>query len=347
MIEKYFEVKNGCFRIKKVFIVAEIGSNHCQDLGLAFELIDAAKESGADAVKFQSLKLSDQYYRPSKKISALFKKIGLEENWVGKLKKYSDKKKIIFFSSPTYLRAIDILEDAKVEIYKIASAQAGTFPQLVRKVAGLDKPVFLSTGLLTTQELSGVVRLIRSAGNRKLAILHCNSIYPAPYKKVNLSLIGAYHKLFGCPVGFSDHARDIFMPIAAVALGARVIEKHFMLDKKRASPDRIISLLPHQFKRMSEGIRAIEVGLGDAQRKSLEPEEEIFKDKIIHRLILKNNKRKGDHFRKGDFEFKRYHLGIDCRQESEVLKSFSARCDLRKYSLLTWDNIAPGAQERG
>ena len=341
MMKENFIIVDGCLKVKKIFIVAEIGSNHCQDINLAFDLIDAAKDCGADAVKFQSLSLDDQYYRPSKEIISLFKKINLKEDWVVKLKKYSDRRKIVFFSSPTYLKAVDLLEDAGVEIYKLASAQVSTFPQLVKKVAKLNKPILLSSGLVNRKELTEVVSLIRRTGNRKLVILHCNSIYPTPYKKVNLNLIKTYQELFNGPVGFSDHSRDIFMPIAAAALGAMVIEKHFMLDKKNISPDRNISLLPRQFKNMTEGIRDVETGLGNAERVCLEPEENSFKSKIIHRLVLKNDKKINEPFRSSDFDFKRYSLGIDCRQESEISKNFKARNDLKKGTLLTRHKIMP------
>src|SRR5687767_7014684 len=131
----------------KTFIIAEIGSNHNQDKQLAFESIEAAKESGADAVKFQSLNVEKMYFNPSDDIKKLHKKIDLEESWHRELKEFSEKKELIFFSSPTYLSSVDLLESLDVVLYKLASAQIGTFPQLVRKVAGLGKPTIFSTGI--------------------------------------------------------------------------------------------------------------------------------------------------------------------------------------------------------
>ena len=138
----------------RAYVIAEIGSNHNQSLTLAYESIDAAVECGADAVKFQSIDIDQLYYQPSEKIKALHQKIDMEEKWHGLLSDYCQNKGITFFSAPTYLKAIDIMEEIDVPLYKLASAQIGTFPQLVEKVAATGKPVILSTGIVTTNELT-------------------------------------------------------------------------------------------------------------------------------------------------------------------------------------------------
>lgn len=304
---------------KKTFIIAEVGSNHNQSLTLAKEHIDAATEAGADAVKFQSINIDELYYRPPKKIKELHKKIDFDEKWHYELKEYSDKKKIVFFSSPTYLKAVDILEKSGVQLYKLASAQIGTFPQIIEKVAKTKKPVLISTGLVTINELINVVKLIRRY-NSKLIILHCNSIYPTPYNKVNLNLINLYAKKFNCIAGFSDHTPDIYMPIAAVALGAKVIEKHFIIDHNISTPDSALSLDHTQFTNMVDGIRATEQAIETSMRNKIQKEEKEFKEDILYRLVLNKDKRSGEIFAKSDFDFNRNNKGIDCRKLDLVLE---------------------------
>ena len=329
---------DGIFKKKKrTFIIAEIGSNHNQDKNLAFQTIDAAVEAGADAVKFQSINIEELYLSPNNSIKKLHRKIDLEEDWHYSLKKYCDSKRTIFFSTPTYLRSVDILEKIDVQLYKIASAQAGTFPQLVEKVVETEKPVLLSTGLTTYGDLEKIVRLFRRKNNNHFVILHCNSIYPTPYDKVNLRLIGVYKSMFGNPVGFSDHTQHIYISLAAVTLGAAVIEKHFTLNKKLLVPDAAISLDPHEFKSMVDGIRAIEKSMQFKDRIFIEEEENVFKNDICYRLILKNNKMCNDSFLETDFDFKRHPVGIDCNDLKIVLNYMKAQKDLPKGTLLSWD----------
>jgi sialic acid synthase SpsE len=324
----------------KTFIIAEIGSNHNQSLQLAYESIDAAKEAGADAVKFQSINIEELYYKPSETTVALHKKIDMEENWHKLLKDYCDKKGILFFSSPTYLRSVDILEKINVSFYKLASAQIGTFPQIVEKVAEQGKPVILSTGIVSYSELEKVVNIFRACNNDKFIILHCNSIYPTPYNKVNLQLMDVYKNMFLNPIGFSDHTDDIYIPIAAVARGAKVIEKHFAIDRNLPVPDAQYSLEPEDFARMVKGIRAAEQSIGFDTRTDIHTEENKFKQSILTRLILIKDKKADEVFKVSDFEFKRHSEGVDCRELSFILqKKGKAKCSLQKGSLLTWDML--------
>ncbi len=318
---------------EKTFIIAEIGSNHAQSLKLAYETIDAAVECGANAVKFQSINIKELYYRPSKETIELHKKIDLDEGWHQPLKNYCDKKKITFFSSPTYLKAVDILEGINVQLYKLASAQIGTFPQIVEKVALTKKPVILSTGLVTKEELENVIRIFSKAGNDKFVILHCNSIYPTPYERVGLRLMEAYRKMFGCIVGFSDHTEGAATAIAAVALGAKVIEKHFVLKRNIDSPDAPLSMEPPEFKELVSGIRAAEAAVTEKLRTEIEPEERKFKERILYKLILKKNKKKNDPVSKNDFEYRRTSGGIDCRDVQIIFRK-KYKTDLAAGKLL-------------
>jgi sialic acid synthase SpsE len=304
----------------RAYIIAEIGSNHNQSLDLAFESIDAAVECGADAVKFQSIDVGELYYQPSEQTKALHRKIDMAEEWHGLLSEYCTKKGITFFSAPTYLRAVDILEEINVPLYKLASAQIGTFPQIIERVAATGKPVIFSTGIVTMKELKSVVDIFKRYNNDKFIILHCNSIYPTPYDKVHLNIMKQYRDQFDCIVGFSDHTPDIYVPIAAIALEAKVIEKHFALDRALPVPDAPFSLEPFEFKRMVEGIRVAEQTLIDDSREELQPEENQFKESILYRLVANKTLVSGQSVKSDDFKFLRHTDGIDCRSLQQYLE---------------------------
>jgi sialic acid synthase SpsE len=325
---------------QKTFIIAEIGSNHNQSLDLAYKTIDAAIECGADAVKFQSIQVDELYINASEPVKTLHRKIDMEESWHKLLKDYCDKKNIIFFSSPTYLKAVDILEEINVDLYKLASAQIGTFPQMTERVAQTGKPVILSTGIVSYSELENAVKIFLRNKNENFIVLHCNSIYPTPYNKVNLELMDVYKQMFGCIIGFSDHTPGIYVPIAAVAKGAKVIEKHFALDISLPVPDAPFSLEPRDFKAMVEGIRAAEQAVNIDYRIEIQPEEQQFKHSILYRLVVNKLKRQGELFTKEDFEYKRNPEGIDCRNMEYLLKfNGSASRNIVKGELMHWDMV--------
>ncbi len=320
------------------FVIAEIGSNHNQSLQLAYETIDAAKESGADAVKFQSINVHKLYFRPSQETLDLHKKIDFPEDWHYLLKAYCDKKNILFFSSPTYLEAVDILEDINVSLYKLASAQIGTFPQIIERVAQTCKPVIISTGLVNSSEIKKVVEIFKKVGNHQFIILHCNSIYPTPYEKVYLPTMNTYQKMFGCIAGFSDHTLGIYAPIAAVANGAKVVEKHFTISRELPVPDAAFSLEPQKFKQMIKGIRAVEKMMEKDVRVKIEEEEQSFKNSIQTKLVLAKAKKAGDKIEEDDILFRRADEGIDCADLEVVLHS-TIRIDLPRNSLLKMNHL--------
>ena len=322
-----------------VLIIAEIGSNHNRNLNLAKESVHAAAKSGADAVKTQFLNVEEQYYKPSQEIIKLHRAIDMDEEWHAELKACCDSEGILFLSSPTYLRAVDILEEMGVLLYKLASAQVGTFPQIIEKVASTGKPIILSSGIVTYGELENAIRIIESKGNENYIILHCNSIYPCPPEKVNLPLIRTYIEMFDCPVGFSDHTMDILIPVAAVTIGASVIEKHFTIDKNIRTPDSEFSLDPQQFAKMVRAIRDVEKAVIGHPRTEIDHDEKNFKEKILYRLISKEDKNKGDSFSAGDFIYKRSPEGIDCREEKSVVENFCAAEHITKNSLIHWNQL--------
>lgn len=308
-------IKIGNIEIGKgrTYIIAEIGSNHTRDLEIAYATIDAAVEAGVDAVKFQSLQLNELYLNPSDYIRELHRKIDLPEHWHRPLKEYCDAKGVHFFSAPTYLSSVDILEETGVLLYKLASAQIGTFPQIVRKVAALGKPVIISTGLVTEKSLSEVVDLFSEAGNDKLIILHCNSIYPAPYNRISIPLIERYGKRFDVLTGFSDHTEDVTAAIAAVVQGACVLEKHFTLSRLLPTPDAPFALEPDEMKAYVKEIRKTELAMNYIPRDKIQPEESAFKQGILYRVVLKTAVLKGDIVTAGMVNFLRTDQGIDAR----------------------------------
>ena len=318
---------------QSTYIIAEIGSNHNQSLSLAKEHIQAAKESGAHAVKFQSLSLEKLYFSPSEDIISLHKKIDLEENWHKELQAYSKSLGITFFSSPTYLEAVNILVDLEVPVFKLASAQVGTFPQLVRKVAATKKPTIISTGIATADQLQKILEIFDEETNSEVIILHCNSIYPTPYDKINLGRINYFKETFGKIVGFSDHSDGIYTAIAAVALGAKVIEKHFAIDRNLPVPDAEFSLDPPLFSQMVKAIKQTDLSIASDKREELEEEEAAFKQRILYRLVAKTTIKAGDKLQKHMIKYLRHNTGIDCRSESKFLGRKVAN-NIRANSLL-------------
>ena len=319
---------------KSTYIIAEIGSNHNQSISLAKETIQAAKESGAHAVKFQSLSIEKLYLDPSEDIISLHKVIDLEEHWHKELQAYSKSLGITFFSSPTYLDAVNILVDLEVPVFKLASAQVGTFPQLVRKVAATKKPTILSTGIATANQLRKTLKIFDEEMNSDVVILHCNSIYPTPYDRINLGRIKFFKEAFGKIVGFSDHSDGIYTAIAAVALGAKVIEKHFAIDRNLPVPDAEFSLEPPLFSQMVEGIKQTELSIVSDKREKLEEEEIDFKQKILYRLVANTTIKAGDKLEKHMVKYLRHDSGIDCRSESKFLGKKVAN-DISANSLIS------------
>ena len=270
---------------EKTFIIAEVGSNHKGSVDLAKEHIDSAKDCGADAVKFQSLNIGELYKNPEEKIQNLHKKIDFEEKWHYELNNYCKKKGIKFCSSPTYLKAIEILESIDISFYKIASAQVGTFPQLIEKVAKTGKTTILSTGIASYAKLNTAIDIFHANGNDKFAIMHCNSKYPTPSTEVNLGRMNIYHEMFKCPVGFSDHTLGSCVAIAAVAKGANIIEKHFKLSNDIETPDSPISLNAREFKELVSSIRKVEEACITKPRIQIDEDEMEFNNQIRYKLI--------------------------------------------------------------
>ena len=240
----------------KPFYVAEAGINHDGDFKKCFKLIDAAKEAGADAIKFQSHIAEHEMidtnitlaHSSKETVFQLMKKCELSETQHRKLKKYCEKKKIIFLSTPFSVQAADLLQKISVEAFKIGSGECNNLP-LIEHVAKFKKPTIISTGMNSLKSIEKTFKFAKKFNN-KIILMHCISMYPAPSNKSMLDTISYLKKKFNCLVGFSDHSDDVNLAIAAVALGANVIEKHFTVSKNWSGPDIDLSLSKEMFKSM-------------------------------------------------------------------------------------------------
>lgn len=326
----------------RTYIIADIGSNHKQDLNLAKESIDAATEAGVNAVKFQSINLKGIYANPDQATAEFIRKLEFPEDWHEILSEYCAKKGILFFSSPTYMKAVDLLEKVDVPLYKLASAQIGTFPQIVERVAALGKPTIFSTGIATYDEIISAVRLFERVGNNKYIILHCNSIYPVPPNRVNLPLMDVYKAMFDCPVGFSDHTDGIHISLCAVSRGAKVIEKHFTLDKEFDTPDSTtFAADPQELSSLVKQIREVEQSLvRNAPRLEIESEEKMFKNSVLYRACLKRKIKAGEVITNSDVDYLRAIEGIDSREAFLKREFGRAKVDLSAGTILRREHLS-------
>ena len=270
------------------FIIAEAGANHNKDMSLAKKLIDAAVESGVDAVKFQTFKSESvvtkntgmaEYQEKNTGIKEsqqeMLKKLELNFESFIELKKYCDQKGILFLSTPHSPEAIDFLDDL-IPAYKIGSGDLTNLPFL-EKIAKKNKPMILGTGMSTIEEIQEAVSAIKKIGNNQVILLHCTTSYPCPLENVNLNVLVTLKNKFNNIVGYSDHTISLDVPVVAVSMGAKVIEKHFTLDKNLPGPDHKASLNPSELKEMVLKIRNVEKYLGNYEKKPSEEEIEIAK----------------------------------------------------------------------
>lgn len=334
---------------ESVFIIAEAGVNHNGDLSLARQLIDAAAEAGADAVKFQTFKAEKLVSRVAKKADyqlqtteksesqlEMIKKLELDKAAHLKLLEYCREKGIMFLSSPFDYESADLLDELGVAFAKIPSGELINLPFL-KYIAAKQKPMIMSTGMANIAEVAEALEAIYSTGNTDVIVLHCVTEYPAPLEDTNLRAMLTLKDTFKVPVGYSDHTLGIEVPIAAVALGARVIEKHFTLDKTMEGPDHKASLEPAELKLMVQSIRNVEKALGDGvkkpaacevrnmavARKSLVAAEDLLKGTVLTREMLVV-KRPGD--------------GIEPKFSEKVL-GFTLNRDVRRDEVIKWDDL--------
>ncbi len=266
------------------FIIAEAGSNHNGDLNTAKKLIDIAKEAGADSVKFQFFSAEKIAADTSHDIALLdsgktlyqfYKEYETPRSWLPDLMKYSEERDITFLATPFDYEAVELLYNNGIELFKIASFELVDIP-LLKATAKTNKPIILSTGMADLEDIQDALDAIYSENNTKVVLLHCGINYPLMYADVNLRAMETINKRFSVPVGYSDHTRGISVPIAAVALGAKVIEKHFTISRLLPGPDHAFALEPDELKAMVIGIRECEKSLGSLEKKRTSSEEIHF-----------------------------------------------------------------------
>ncbi|WP_457642745.1 pseudaminic acid synthase [Persephonella sp.] len=331
------------------FVVAELSANHKQDIELAKDTIYAMKESGADAVKLQTytpdkitINCNNEYFQikqgtlwDGKTLYQLYQEAYTPWEWHYELKELADKLGLIFFSTPFDRAAVDFLEKLNVPAYKIASFEITDIP-LIEYVASKGKPIIISTGIATLCDIQEAVEACKKVGNNQIILLKCTSAYPAPLEEANLKTIPNLSETFDCIVGLSDHTFGISVPVAAVALGARVIEKHFILSKEIDSPDKDFSLTPEEFKQMVKSIREVEKALGKV---SYELTEKTRKSREFSRsLFVVKDIKKGELFTEENVKSIRPGYGLHPRYLPEIIGK-KARKDIKKGTPLSWDLI--------
>lgn len=307
----------------KTLIIAEIGVNHNGDLALAQTLIEKAAEIGADFVKFQTFRAEQLVTKTASKAAYQYEKNQVDESQYQMLKKleltdfmhnilvdYSKKCGISFLSTGFDIQSIDFLVDLGLEYFKVPSGEITNLPYL-RHVGKLSKTIILSTGMATLGEVEEAINILEMSGTSRqnIIVLHCTTEYPAPLCEVNLRAMLSMQQAFKVNVGYSDHTLGIEVPVAAVALGACVIEKHFTLDRNLPGPDHKASLEPKEFKAMVESIRNIEMALGDGIKR---PTASEIKNKAVARksLVAKTLIKAGDMFNAENLTIKRPGNGI-------------------------------------
>ena len=321
-----------------VFIIAEAGVNHNGLIDLAYQLIDAAAESGADAVKFQTFKTENFVSKYAQKAEYqkqttnalesqfdMIKKLEMDVDTHKKLINYCYEKDIMFLSTPFDHDSIDMLNELQLQIFKIPSGEITNLPYL-RHIGALNKKIILSTGMANMKEIEDALGILVDAGTRKdnITILHANTMYPTPMEDVNLNAMHTITNVFDVRYGYSDHTLGIEVDIAAVALGATVIEKHFTLDKTMDGPDHKASLSPGELKAMVAAIRNIEKALGDGVKrasKSEKPNIVVARKSIVAAKLIK----KGDMFTEDNIATKRPGTGISPMQWDSVVGTMATK----------------------
>nr|WP_027624881.1 N-acetylneuraminate synthase [Clostridium lundense] len=334
--------------MNKAFIIAEAGVNHNGDINIAKQLVDKAVEAGVDAIKFQTFKTESLVVKNAPKAEYqkettgsgnqydMLKKLELSYEKHIILKKYCEEKGLMFISTPFDFESVDLLEKLDIPLYKISSGDLTNIP-LLKYISKLNKPIILSTGMGNLGEVEIAVNVIKESGNENITLLHCTSNYPTDYEDVNLNAMITLKNAFKLPIGYSDHTVGIEIPIAAVTMGAKVIEKHFTLDKKMEGPDHRASLDPQELKHMVAGIRNIEKAFGDGIKKCNSNEKntrKVARKSIVASKFIKL----GDELSYNNITFKRPGVGLSPIYVDEIIGK-KALNNIEEDSFITLNNV--------
>lgn len=330
------------------FIIAEAGVNHNGDINIAKKLVDVACAAGVDAIKFQTFKAENLVTKNAPKAKYqeqstgsgnqydMLKKLELSYDDHIILQKYCKEKGLTFISTPFDFESVDLLEKLNVPLYKISSGDLTNIP-LLKYIARLNKPMIISTGMANLGEVEEAIEAIGEVGNNKISLLHCTSNYPTNYNDVNLNAMITLENAFKLPIGYSDHTIGIEVPVAAVAMGAKIIEKHFTIDKFMEGPDHEASVDPEELRRMVKSIRNIESSLGNGIKTCNESEKntkEIARKSIVASVNIK----KGETISYNNITFKRPSNGISPRLTDEIIGKVAVE-DINVDSFITFSNI--------
>ncbi|MCA9408444.1 MAG: pseudaminic acid synthase [Candidatus Omnitrophica bacterium] len=334
---------------KKVFIIAEISANHGQDFNRAVEMIKKAKECGADAVKFQTytpdtitVDVNNKYFRikhdqwGGQTLYQLYQKAYTPWNWFKKLKKVADQEGIIFFSSVFDKTAVDLLEDLGVCMHKISSFELNDLP-LIEYTAKTKKPLLMSTGMATLSEIKKAVNAAKRSGAKSVGLFKCVSSYPADPSEMNLRTIPNLIEKFQIPIGLSDHTLGIAASIAAVSLGATMIEKHFTLSRDIKTEDSFFSIDPTELKILVDSVRSVEKALGKVYYGNTQKEKE---SRAYRRsLFVVNDIKKGNIFSEENVRSVRPANGLEPKYINRILGK-RAKFNIKKGTPIQWDLIS-------
>lgn len=320
----------------KTFIIAEAGDNHNGSRELAFRLIDKAVEAGADCVKFQTFVTDEVISKRAEKAEyqkaatgsdesqyQMVKKLELSFEQFRELQKYAEERDITFLSTPFDIPSVEFLDSINIPCFKIPSGEITNLPYLI-KIAETGRDVIMSTGMAELNEIESAINILREHRSGDISLLHCNTEYPTPYEDVNLRAMSTLKEKFGVRVGYSDHTQGIEVPIAAVALGAEIIEKHFTLDHNMEGPDHKASLEPDELKQMVDGIRKTEKALGNGIKTASPSEKkniQIARKSIVARRDIK----KGEILTEENLAVKRPGNGISPMRWYEVIGTKAIR----------------------
>lgn len=341
------------FNFSEPYIIAEIGANHNGDIELAKKIIDSAKECGADAVKFQSwtptsLIAKEEYDRNQsyddgdggKKhfgtLKQMVEKYYLTVEQHFELRDYCKSINIDFCSTPFAPKEVDLLDEIDIPFFKVASMDINNL-ELLKHIAKKQKPIILSTGMSTLAEIEQAIKIIEKENNNQIIILHCISIYPPKYEDIHLRNITMLQQAFRYPIGFSDHSIGTSIPLASVALGACVIEKHFTLDKDMPGWDHAISANPAELKEIVTESKNITKALGNFLR-TVSQDEEEKKAKFRRSIVTKNKLKEGDIITKNDLDFKRPGTGIN-PDELKYVVGRKVNKKIGADELINWEDL--------
>lgn len=318
------------------FIIAEAGSNHNGDINQAKKLVDIAVEAGVDAVKFQTF-TGDKLFSKHHPANKIVKKFEFKLDWHKDIKEYCNNKGIMFMTTPFQKDAVDLLEELNVEGYKVASGDMDYYP-LLDYISNTGKPIILATGMAYMDEIKQSINRIKKGKTLEIAVLHCISNYPPKDEDINLNVIKTMRKELGIPIGFSDHSMGITIPIAAVAMGAKIIEKHFTISRKLEGMDHFYALEPDELKEMVEGIRKVEKSMGTGIKVPVQGE---FAERHYARrgIIAAYNLKAGNIIEEKHLDYVRPVNGIESRYYKEIIGR-KLNKDLKQDEPVCWEDLA-------